>query len=95
MSIKTTRTGLEQAIVAEGRQLPAMLPGEYAGRLWLRLSGIDPGGAPEPTAEEIDARALESARKVIARRFAGQELGSADLIAEQLGRWRDDLSPRQ
>jgi hypothetical protein len=60
-----SRTDLERAIVAEGRQLPAMLPGEYAGRIWLRLADIDPGGAPAPTDEQTGAVALARADSVL------------------------------
>ena len=92
MSIKVTRTALGTAVTRAGRQPPAMLPDEYAGRLWLLLNGSDPGGVPALTAGQLDALALEKAREIILRRYAGQELGSADAIARQLSRWRDGLT---
>lgn len=87
MYMYINRTDLERAVVAEGRQLPAMLPGEYAGRIWLRLADIDPGGALAPADDESDAIALEKAREVVERRYP-----HALRFTAQLGYWRDKLN---
>lgn len=81
-----TRSDLERAVVAEEPRPPAMLPGEYAGRIWLRLAGIDPDAAHRSSGDETDARALESAREVIERRYP-----RSARFADQLGYWRDKI----
>lgn len=86
LEVSVTRTGLERVIVAEGPQRAGMLPGEYAGRIWLRLNGIDPDTVHQSSGDETDARALESAREVIERRFP-----RSPRFADQLGYWRDKI----
>lgn len=90
MARKITRAALEQAVTAE-RGSPAP-PGysdqEYAGRLWLRLGGIDPDAVQVPPEDAADARALEKAREVIARRSPVTGTG----VMQQLAKWRDQLN---
>jgi hypothetical protein len=85
------RSDLERAVVAEEPRPPAMLPGEYAGRLWLRLNGIDPDTAHQPSASETDVRALERAREVLERRQLGDPVLAAHVIG-QLTAYRDALN---
>jgi hypothetical protein len=85
------RSDLERAVVAAGRQTPAMLPGEHAGRIWLSLAGIDPGGVPASTSEQDDAAALEKAREVLERRQLGDP-GVSSGVEAQLVAYRDALN---
>lgn len=90
MSRKITHTDLVQAITEEGRRPDWRSDREYAGRLWSRLASIDPDAAPLPS-EVIDARVLEKAREVIARRGMGDPVLS-EQMANQLAAYRDRLN---
>lgn len=59
------RSDLERAVAAEEPRPPAMLPGEYAGRIWLRLAGIDPDAVHQPSGIETGDRAPVRADEVL------------------------------
>jgi hypothetical protein len=85
MHIYLNRTELERAVVLAGRQLPAMLPGEYAGRVWLALVGVDPATAQDvllsgEAAAAVPATAAEALLDGLA------ELGVALVQEKQLPR---------
>jgi hypothetical protein len=87
------RSDLERAVVAAGRQTPAMLPGEHAGRIWLSLAGIDPGGVPASTSEQDDAAALARADEVLdSLTDQGVALVRADLLPRVLKPYRHETA---
>jgi hypothetical protein len=95
MARKITLTDLQRVVTAEGTTAPGQYSEqEYAGRLWLRLGGIDPDAVPVPPEDAIDARALEKAREVVARRYAASSPQAAEIVTGQLEVWRDQLNGR-